>query len=601
MPKKKTRKPNKQVQNKRKQVKKRLDESKEKIETGLKGIYQNEKGEKVDMTKLDRKNPKKKVWYFLGVFLVIVAIIAALIAGYFLIKDKFSKEESNKAEIKIVVPEKSSSGDLLEFEVEIINKETVDISEGVLSIHYPEGFYFKESDTPPREGTDNAWDLEGISASTTETITIKGQLVGEKGATKSFNALLIYKPANFNSEFQASASASTVLTSSVVSLDIDVPQQVRAGEQFKYNITFENTSEYILQDAKVVIDYPEDFTLVSADPDFVSNNNLWMFEEIEPGKKETIEIVGVLNSEAGKTEQFKFQFGLVEPNGEFNPQVEKISLVLVTNPEISMELKGPESASAGEDLNYTLEVKNTSEVELSDLEFEVEFAGDATKQSKVTLDKIDELGPNKERKIKFENTVKNNIDEDVEEITAIVYVSSAKVDGKNVNLEMTSELKTSLIGGMDLGAYGRYYKKDLTKIGDGPLPPKVGKKTTYVIFWTYIAKGSELRDIIIETTLPDDVKYEGDASSGVKYDSGDHKVTYEVDLASPEDLEQKIDFSVSVTPKQKDINKLLILQEKAILTATDVNTDQTLTQESDKITTDLEEDEGAEGKGVVEG
>ncbi|MFH1536356.1 MAG: hypothetical protein ABID45_00045 [Patescibacteria group bacterium] len=601
MPKKETRKLNKQVQNKRKQVKKRLEDSKEKIETGLKGIYQNEKGEKVDMTKLDRKNPKKKVWNFLGVFLLIIAVISALIGGYFLIQDKFSKEESNKAEINIVIPEKSSSGDLLEFEVEIINKETVDISEGVLSIHYPEGFYFKESDIPTREGTDNAWDLEDISASTTETITIKGQLVGEKGATKSFNALLIYKPANFNSEFQASASASTVLTSSVISLDIDVPQQVRTGEQFEYNITFENTSEYVLQNGKVVIDYPDDFTLVSADPDFFSNNNIWMFEEIDSGEKETIKITGVLNSEAGKTEEFKFQFGLVEPNGEFNPQVEKISLVLVTNPEISMELKGAESASAGEDLNYTLEVKNTSEVDLSDLEFEVEFTGDATKQSKMTLDKIDELGPNKTRKITFENTVKNNIDENVEEITAIVYVSSAKVDGKNVNLEMTSELKTSLIGGIDLYAYGRYYKNDLTKIGDGPLPPKVGKKTTYVIFWTYTTKGSQLKDIIIETTLPDDVKYEGDATSGVSYDSKNHKVSFEVDLASPEDLEQKIDFSVSVTPKQSDINKLLILQEKAILTATDVNTDQTLTQESDKITTDLEEDDGAEGKGVVEG
>ncbi|MFH1781348.1 MAG: hypothetical protein ABH835_01925 [Patescibacteria group bacterium] len=573
--------------------------SKEKIEQGLRGIYQNEKGEKVDMTKIDRTKVKKKGWYAWAIIGILLILSAIAVTGYFVVGEKLGKKGSDKAEIEILVPDKVSSGDVVEVEIKYNNKETVSIGKGRISIHYPDGFYFRESSVDPVEGMENAWDLENIPAGEEGSIKVKGQIVGEEGDTKSFSALFVYTPSNFQSEFQSSASANTIITDSVISVEVDVPQQVRTGEQFEYKVKFKNTSEYVLPNAKVVVNYPDNFTVNSAEPSATSNNNIWLFDEIGEESEEEIIIKGVLNSKAGTSEEFKFQFGLVEPNGEFNPQVEKINYVLVTNPSVSLELLAPEAATPGQEIAYKIKVKNTSDVDIEDLEIELEFSGKATKEASATLEKID-LRAGEEETLEYENTVKKTLDENTKEIIATAMVASAKVAGKVADLDIKTEAKTTISGGMQFEAEGRYFKDDLTKIGSGSLPPKVGKKTTYVIFWYLQADGVDFDNVKITASLPDDVKFEGEESSGISYNSSNHRVSYDADKVFADDGQMKLQFSVSVTPTENDINKLLILQDKGILEAIDSNTGQTITLESDNITTDLENDKGAKGKGVVE-
>ncbi|MBU0580542.1 MAG: hypothetical protein KKA19_05135, partial [Candidatus Margulisbacteria bacterium] len=124
--------------------------------------------------------------------------------------------------------------------------------------------------------------------------------------------------------------------------------------------------------------------------------------------------------------------------------------------------------------------------------------------------------------------------------------------------------------------------------------------TTYVINWKFQALGSELEDLKIAATLPDHVKFEGDESDGVAFTTSNNRVAYSASTLSPDNGLQKIQFKVSITPTQNDVNKLLILQQKAIFEAKDINSGQTISIESLKITTDLTEDDEARGKGVVE-
>lgn len=575
-------------------------EDEKKIERGLRGIYQNEKGQKVDMTRLDKKGKKKKGFYIWATIGVLAVLAVAAVSGYFLFGEKLAKKSGSQAEIEILVPDKVASGEVIEVEIVYKNNEAAAIKSSSLSVQYPEGFYFREADVSPKEGANNAWALNDIPAGGQDSVKIKGQIVGETGATKPFSALFVYKPENFESDFQASASASTVITSSVIDVDIQVPQQVRDGEAFAYRAEFTNTSEYVLKNARVVIDYPDAFDLRSADPEVFSNNNIWRFDDLAPGEEQAIEINGALDSEAGKSEEFKFQFGLVEPNGQFNPQVEKINMILVTNPEISLELEAPETAAAGEDVEYVVKVKNTSEVDIEDLEIGLEFSGGATKQSSATLDKIDKLKAGDSAVLDYETSIKTDMPDETKEVTATASVLSAKVAGKVADIDIKAEAKTVLSGGVDFQVLARYYTPDLTKIGDGPLPPLVGKKTTYVIIWKFQALGSELEDLKVASNLPERVKFEGGESAGVEYNTANRRVTYGTDRLSPDDGLQKIEFKVSVTPEKSDVNKLLVLQQKAIFEAKDKNSGKTISIESSKITTDLTEDDGAKGKGVVE-
>ncbi|MBU1933816.1 hypothetical protein KKE87_01040, partial [Patescibacteria group bacterium] len=66
---------------------------------------------------------------------------------------------------------------------------------------------------------------------------------------------------------------------------------------------------------------------------------------------------------------------LLEPDGKFNLQVEKSSLILIVNPNLELSLSAPEFTQLGGEIKYKIKVKNTSEAEVNNLEITLDFLG----------------------------------------------------------------------------------------------------------------------------------------------------------------------------------------------------------------------------------
>jgi len=134
-------------------------------------------------------------------------------------------------------------------------------------------------------------------------------------------------------------------------------------------------------------------------------------------------------------------------------------------------------------------------------------------------------------------------------------------------------------------------------VNSGPLPPKVGEKTTYAIVWEIRNFTNDLQNVEIKTALPPNVKWEErifpaetrmvfDAPSGeVKWRIGEVKAG--TGVVSPAFIGA---FQVSITPSEIDRKKAVVLSKETRLTGLDSFTGQSIERNVESLSTELAAD-----------
>lgn len=555
-------------------------------------IYKDHEGETPDLTKLE-KVPKRKGKIFILIVVFLFLAAGAAWGGFFLFNRGWGNHED--VEMRITGADKIKSGENITLEITYENKGKAEISKGEITVQYPNGFYFASANVSPVEGKNNTWTIQNVLSGAGGKIKIIGQLVGEVNNTKEFPAYLVYQPSNFRYDFQTSVKHVITIASSIVDIETDVPQRVKSDEDITYRVKFTNPSSLPLSNVKVIIDYPLNFEFKETDPKTEFENNTWRFDELGAGKKEEIKIQGKVRGVSYETKEFHFRLGLLEPNGNFNLQIEKSSLIFIVNPELSLTLDAPDVASLSDEVSYTIKAKNTSDVNIDGIKLKLAFSP-ALVEDKL-LDKFN-LPAKSDIEITPKITLPKKMDGQNVEFTATVSVEKAQVEKQDEVFSVTAEAKTKIQGNLSFSSQARYYDDDLTRIGAGPLPPQVNQQTSFVILWAVSAGNNDMQNVQVSTTLPEEVLIGSDLD-GVSYDKKNRRVSWKIkSLSAGESQEAR--FSVSVTPTPEDLNKLLVLTHETLLNTQDSFTLENLTQTIESLTSDLVGDKAGSGKGVVE-
>ncbi|MFA6027778.1 MAG: hypothetical protein WC752_02530 [Patescibacteria group bacterium] len=561
-------------------------------------IYREASKKDVDMTKLERKPIKRKGKIVFGIIVALFILAGASLAGFFVFNKDFDNRSESKAELTINSVDAMASGDQLTLEVQYENKESVAISEGTVTVHYPEGFYFKKSE-PEASSSDNTWNISNVAAGAAGKIKITGQLVGELNEDKEFTGILTYKPANFNSEFQDTVNKKIKINDTIVTLTTSLPELAFSGQEIEYKVTFKNTSSLPLPNAKVELKYPETFTPSTADPEADINDNIWKFDELKSNEEKTITIKGAIEGKSKENKEFKFSLGLEEPDGSVNMQVEKTNLVLMVNPKLNLTISGPQYVKAKDSLEYKITVENPSDTTIDELELNLKFTDGFLEKNEVALDKITDLKSKESKEISYKAVVNSNLAPTATSLKAVLAVRAAKVEGQSFSFDTTAECESKVKGELKFEGEARYYDDDLTKLGTGPIPPQVGETTSYVIWWTVSTLGGEATNVEITTTLPAYIDGVETSDSSIKYDKDTDQVKWTINKLSAEET-KKVAFTIFVTPTSDQLNKVLVLTQETVLNATDSNTKENISQNQERLTSDLPNDPVASGQGVVE-
>ena len=166
------------------------------------------------------------------------------------------------------------------------------------------------------------------------------------------------------------------------------------------------------------------------------------------------------------------------------------------------------------------------------------------------------------------------------------------------------EIKNNINTDLDLAVAARYFDDDNIAVGTGPLPPVVGQKTTFRIYWSLANSLNPVSDVVVSTILPAGVQWENKflAKTGtMSYSSKDNKVSWTINnITANKNFEDiNVWFDIGVIPTASQERKLIILTDQTELIATDSVNDAEIYKTGKATTSNLEDDPIGGGRGLV--
>jgi len=142
----------------------------------------------------------------------------------------------------------------------------------------------------------------------------------------------------------------------------------------------------------------------------------------------------------------------------------------------------------------------------------------------------------------------------------------------------------------------------------GPLPPRVGQKTTYTIYWQVLNISNDLSNVSVEAYLPSYVSWQGKTYPGeedIKYDAGSGKVVWNIGRLSagvgvllPV---KQVAWQVGFTPSISQVGNTATIVKEARITGDDTFTGEIITSSVNALASEMPDDPGVGfAKGVVQ-
>ncbi len=611
--------------------------TKKKSPEDFNSLYRGKKGNKEDMSKIDRRDPNRKKKIIAWIIVLLVVLLGVTLAGFYFFVNKEDQFSGEKIDLTVSPPQVIESGNSVTLDITITNNEAIAIRDAEVTVQWPSGFTFEQSTPQPVNTARNAWDISDLKSGAQKNIKVVGQVQGEVGAQFVFPFTISYVPANFNSVFQKSDSFSMAINQSAIDLDMNVPVKVVSGQQTAYGLTITNNSAQDFDNLVVSFDWPDDLAVSDFSQSVDEENTAWNIDTLSSDQSVSLDWQGVLSAEEGAMRELRVELGYYGDDGTFRKQTEESVILFVVNPQLFVTLSvnntsSDTTADFGEVLNYSINYYNESQSKIENLVIEARLSGEVLQWDTLvdanqgvmeeagvlrwdqsSIPDLAMVAPGDEGTIDFSIALKDTIaahnenDSNYSIVSQAVARSDEVVDLENSELEVESDTITvKLNSRLDLRAEGRYYSDEYIPVGEGPLPPQVDQATTYYVYWYLQNNANEVTDVTVSAVVPKEVVWEDEVSYSageVAYDKASRTISWTINKIPPHVgqsiPELEASFALQVTPAVSDVGKTMILLGKSECKAHDSFTGEALEEKTDYITTALPNDPLASEKGLV--
>ncbi len=341
-------------------------------------IYRDDDGKLPDFTRLDRRPPTWRRWA-VGGGLVLLALLAVAAWASFLIFKPYTAVSGGNVTVRIEAPPTAMIGQELAYRVVVANDDRVPLARATLELRLPDDFAVTSADPPPDDARGFRWTIGTIGANRERTIEVRGRLYGTPSQEARIDATAVYRPANFNADFQSLATAATMLGASPFTLTMNGPTEAVPGEAVAYTLSYEHTGDLVLPETSVALEVPRAFVLTTTTPERSRTDELvWKIGAIQPKAKGTITVTGSFRSGAAEPLTLRAT-AAIEP-------VPGRRLALVTPEHVTAVLGGDAVVTAtvndqtssvdaplGSPLRFRIAVRNDGTSELRNLTVQATF------------------------------------------------------------------------------------------------------------------------------------------------------------------------------------------------------------------------------------
>ena len=567
----------------------------------------------------------KKYFLWGGVGFAVIGIILFFLWN----RLAFRSFEKSRLEVEITVPRTIESGEKISISVSYINKNKVALKDIKLSLEYPsDSLPLGENFSEPTHFFTKNVDIGIIEAGEKGKLEFPVIVFGAAGEIKEIKAKFVYMPENFASIFENEYSQNFLIERVPISLDWQMSDKIVSGQNFEAKLAIINSSANDFYNARINIEYPIDFVFESSDPLPSKDKNVWDFKKLDARTEKNIIIKGKMFGNSKEIKPFNSKLGIIrEVQGikEFiiYDELQK-AITITTSPLfVSQVLEDAldNIVDAGETLNFAINYKNTTNVGIEKVEISVELEGEALDFTNLQIERgsfdsfrkiiswkageVSELAvlfPNEEGRVNFSIPVKKTLPIKAFSDKNFLIKSTARIDSLNVPVSLIgtsikgeSSLVFKVNSHIDLRQKGYYFESPISNYG--PIPPKVGEKTTYNIIWQIVNSSNDIENVKVESYIPAYVSWEGRIEpngANVFYDHETRKITWNIGKLPAQTgvlypLKQVV-FQVGLMPSLSHLGKTLDLIGEASVSGKDAFTEKQLQDFSPVIITDLPDD-----------
>jgi len=563
----------------------------------------------------------KKIFAFAMLFFIVTILVAGFV---FMGGSTFIS--SRNVDINVLGPTTVSAGEVLELGVTVSNTNNADLELANLSIQYPSGS--RNPDNTVESLTYTKDNLGVIEAGHEAVQNVNMVLLGSPGETKEIKFSVEYKVKGSNATFYKDKVFEIIVGQAPIIFTVESPRSVTSGDNFTTVVSVALNAKDILKDVVLKAEYPYGYSVFDATPDSSADNNIWALGDLSPGDKKTVSIRGQLVGENREERTFRFYVGVsdsnnVSPNLKINI-ISRLNTVTIDRPSIGLNVafNGEDMpvymAPADRPISASIKFQNNLPDKLLNPRLEVNLSGSAldkssvaagnsglydSKNSRVIWDLVNPLGspelsPGGDGQVtlRFSSLPAASLVEGNRDIVLNFSITGIPVGAVGQNPITINETRT-----VRISSQVNFSSKVLRSLGSfanfGPIPPQVGKETTYTVVFGVGNTQGDLTDARVSARLGPGVSWLGAHSitgENISYDSSSNIVTWDMGALSSgsgfSSAAREVSFQISLTPSLGQIGTSPSLVNSIVFSGRDVVTGDFVTASNPPLTTRLTSD-----------
>jgi hypothetical protein len=494
--------------------------------------------ETADQTFFQKYKKKITLWSLIILSVFVVIGIAGFI--YSLNQQRFSDK---RVVLEVKGEAQVSAGEELSYTLTYRNNNLVALENAKITVELPKALTDSSLNILGQEKSEiREYSLGELAPRSKGEITIKGRLIGEQGSIQTIKATLNYKPSILSSSFDTKTEFATTIADSPVIVDIQSPLESVSGDTVNYVVTVNNKGSSDLKDLELRLEYPDTFAFVSSNIISTGNErNTFIIPILKAKGSYSVTVIGNLGGLDQEIKILKAQIG-ENKQGVFTLYSNSQNSTKLGSPYVSIVQKvSPISgiASAGETLDYTVTIRNNTQVRIGEGLLKVKLDSNLLDITKLkasgadfdsgsntiiwranALPQLKTFAPNEEGTVTFSLPVKRVIP--IDDFQDINYVIKTQATFESDEVPTTlgvnkiiqgnaSEVKlaTRLIPKSSIA----YKSLASSIINSGPIPLKLAQTTTFTVNWEIQNLTNDVSGVVLRATLPANISWTGQSTS----------------------------------------------------------------------------------------
>jgi len=620
------------------------------VDKSLSAIFRPEDGESADLTKFERVKNTRWFWALVGaasffVFLTVLAWVG------FLVFKPFTGFKGQGFSLMVDGPQRISLGQETTYFINWQNTASEPLANAEVRVSFPSDFMVTDVEPEPNGADAHTWRLGSIPFSGRGTITIKGVFTGALGTKTAVQAVATYRPASFNSDFEALTTRDVEYADTVLDGLFVVPVKSLPGDKVAISYTLQNRGAEKAQGLQARLTLPDGFVTEASSTQHVDGRVVsFPLPDVAAGATTTVSISGSFASGVSGDVPVHVDVGRVAADGSFQIALKSETTISVLAGDLTLHLvangsAGSRSIGYGDMLRFAIGYENTASEDVKDVTIRVHVdplsaggtpiaapsptvgvkkpvpapilvdwslledsssgtrSGNSLSWDANGIAVLQRLTPQTDGTIEFSIPAARYASTTYSAFQVVAEATMGSVGTTAVNRTVrTAPMVFTFRTDADLSSEARYFSDEGVPYGSGPLPPISGQTTTYRIEWTVTKHLHELQNVQVTATLPKNVTWpsNSDATAGtVSYDQATRTVTWSLNRMPSDIGSVNAHFDVQLTPSDNDAGRFADLVGETRFQATDADINEPIVRTKPGLSTDLENDDGAKNKGVV--